>query len=87
VNIWRGLFVLAKTARGCLASVYKLKIIVGGYSPLSAAKLSLNRGAAIENTEKTLAHCPVLQSKAKSLPEDFQVKEGVGSEHEEINTS
>ena len=58
VNIWRGLYVLAKTVRGCLASAHKLTTNVGVYLPLSAAELNINRGAAIENTEKTLAHCP-----------------------------
>ena len=56
VNIWRGLYVLAKTLRHCLASAYNFKTVVGVY--LSAAKLSLNRGAAMENMEKTFARCP-----------------------------
>jgi hypothetical protein len=58
VNIWRGLYVLAKTVCGCLAIAHKLTTIVGVYLPLSAAELSFNRGATMENMEKTLANCP-----------------------------
>jgi hypothetical protein len=65
VNVWRGLYVIAKTARGCPASAYKYKTIVGGYSPLSAAKLNLDRGAAMENTEKNLAHCTCFTRKGE----------------------
>ena len=57
MNILRGLYVLTKTVPGCRASDYKYKTIVIGYSPLSAAKLSLIRGTAMENMEKNLAHC------------------------------
>jgi len=49
VNVCRRLHVLAKTARGCLTSACKFKTTVGGYSPLRAATLSLNRGEAMEN--------------------------------------
>jgi len=33
--------------------------------------------------KRFLLTAPVLQDKAKCLPEDFQVKEGDGSEHED----
>jgi hypothetical protein len=87
VNIWRGLPTLAKTVRDILARAYTFKTNVGGYSPLSAATLSLNRGAAMENMERLLPTAPVLQRKAKSLLEDFQFQEGDGGEHDELNAS
>jgi len=37
--------------------------------------------------KRILPTVPVLKGEAKSLPEDFQVKEGDGSEHEEFNAS
>jgi hypothetical protein len=54
---------------------------------LSAAKLSINLGAEMEKMEEFLLTASVLQDNAKYLPEDFQVKEGDGSEREEVNAS
>ena len=41
----------------------------------------------MEKMEEFLLTASVLQDNAKYLPEDFQVKEGDGSEREEVNAS